>query len=203
MVSGATRCWGANTDGQLGTGTLTASHFAVAVSSLDGVHAKATAITVGGAHTCARLTDGSLRCWGRNSSGQLGDGTLTRRLVPAKVRASAASFLTGVSFVTAGEAHTCAFLGTGSAVRVRCWGANASGQLGMNTTTPSRYAVAVSGVLTNGALSLSCGGLHTVALVRGTARPPALGAAWGSNSSGQLGNGTTAPARLPTVIARL
>ena len=104
--------------GQLGDGTTTSRLTPVTVS----LPLSATAVAAGGWHTCARLTDGTVRCWGRNDSGQLGDGTTTQRNIPVTV-----SGLSGATAVTAGGYHTCARLGDGT---VRCWGWNHYGQLG-------------------------------------------------------------------------
>lgn len=94
----------------------------------------------GTAHSCAVLADGTMTCWGANTSGQLGNGT-----TKTHTKAAAVSNLAGVVGVAAGGAHTCALLSDGS---VKCWGANALGQLGLGTTdgqlTPSA-AVALDG----------------------------------------------------------
>ena len=99
----------------------------------------ATALAAGGAHTCALLQTGTVQCWGRNESGQLGDGTTTNRLTPVAV-----SGLRGVTALAAGGAHTCALLQTGT---VQCWGRNFAGQLGDGTSGGSRATpVAVRGL---------------------------------------------------------
>jgi alpha-tubulin suppressor-like RCC1 family protein len=79
-----------------------------------------------GYHSCARLADGAVRCWGNNGSGQLGDGTVVDRRAPVAVAG-----LDGVAQLAAGGEHTCARMLDGT---VRCWGLNASGQLGDGTT---------------------------------------------------------------------
>ena len=98
------------------------------------------AISAGGAHTCALRTDGAAFCWGQNTSGELGDGTLERRLSPVPV-------MGGHTFraISAGDTHTCAIT---TLDRVYCWGDNRWGQLGTGTTEgpewcayPSRTAV--------------------------------------------------------------
>jgi alpha-tubulin suppressor-like RCC1 family protein len=88
----------------------------------DGCSVRATAIAVGGAHTCALLTDGTVRCWGANYRGQLGDGTTTFSSAPVRVEG-----LSDIVAIAAGDRHTCALRREGT---VWCWGANDFGQLG-------------------------------------------------------------------------
>lgn len=78
-------------------------------------------------HACARMVDGTVRCWGRNSEGQLGDGTTTSRAVPAPVLG-----LTNVAEIAAVGNRTCARL---TDATVSCWGSNWQGELGDGTTT--------------------------------------------------------------------
>ncbi len=86
MSSGAVQCWGSNDRGRLGDGTDVPSTQPKATL----VNAGATAIGVAaglvGAHACARMEDGTIRCWGANSQGQLGDTTTSDRWEPAPVR---------------------------------------------------------------------------------------------------------------------
>jgi alpha-tubulin suppressor-like RCC1 family protein len=96
-------------------------------------------LAAGSAHTCQVNDDGTVRCWGLNSSGQLGDGTTTTRPTPVIVFG-----LTNAVAVAAGEFHTCAILADSSAR----WGRNASGQLGDGATTDRLIPVTVGG-LTN------------------------------------------------------
>lgn len=83
-AAGQAYCWGANNNGQLGDNSLTNRTAPVRVHQPGGV--AFTLIQSGGSHTCALSTAGALYCWGANSFGQLGDGTITRRLAPVMVQ---------------------------------------------------------------------------------------------------------------------
>ncbi len=89
-ATGAVACWGVNQQGQLGATTtdtcrVDLSSYPCARTPITLGLADVAEISAGYAHACARQTDGSLRCWGLNSDGQLGDGTTMRRDVPASV----------------------------------------------------------------------------------------------------------------------
>ena len=186
LSTGAVKCWGLNTSGQLGDATTTNRHAPVAVS---GLTSGVTAIATGGSHTCALLTGGTVKCWGLNTSGQLGDGTTTLRTTPVAV-----SGLTGVTAIAAGGSFTCARLSTGA---VKCWGLNSSGQLGDGTITLRKTPVGVSG-LASGVTAITAGTSHTCArLSTGAVK------CWGLNSSGQLGDGTIILRKTPVAVSGL
>ena len=126
-AAGAAYCWGSNLFGQVGDRTKTTRSTPALVAAPAGV--SFAAVSAGGGHTCGITAAGAAYCWGRNSSGDLGDGTTTDRLSPALVAAPA-----GVSFtaVSAGGDHTCGVTAAGA---VYCWGSNSRGQLGDGTTT--------------------------------------------------------------------
>lgn len=168
---GTVRCWGKNSRGELGNGTIVDSPTPVAVSGLGNV----VALAAGKFHTCALLANGSARCWGDNSAGQLGDGTRTSQLAPV----TAVSGLGNAVALVAGDFHNCALLADG---RARCWGWNDNGRLGDGTTTDRLTPVAVS-TLAN-AVAIAAGTAHTcVVLADGRAR------CWGANTAGQVGDG--------------
>jgi alpha-tubulin suppressor-like RCC1 family protein len=178
--SGAVLCWGDNSAGQLGNGTIGASSpAAVAVKGLT----DAIALSAGARHTCALKGNGSVACWGSNSSGQLGDGSIND-----KAAATTVVGLTDAVAISAGQdlpigvAHTCALKANGSVV---CWGGNTYGQLGDGTRTDRTTTVAVTGL--SGVVALSAGSNHTCALkANGSA------ACWGLNTTGQLGTNPNA-----------
>ena len=184
-ANGTVFCWGRNVFGQLGDGsTVEQRTTPVAVSSLSSV----VALTSGNNHNCALLQNGTARCWGNNTHGQLGDGTLTASNVPVTVSA-----LSGVSSLDAGSSHTCAVMGNGN---VRCWGRNIFGQLGDGTTAPRSTSVRVTG-LTN-AQRVSLGDFHSCAYFTGGAVR-----CWGLNNFGQLGDGTTTDRLTPVQVSSL
>ncbi|MFN8559809.1 MAG: hypothetical protein U0531_21495, partial [Dehalococcoidia bacterium] len=120
LSGGGVHCWGNTSNGRLGgptTATTSASGIDVSLAGA------ATAVSAGGGHTCAVLSSGAVQCWGGNTSGQLGNGAATRNSLPPV----AVTGITTATAVTAGDEHACVLLNTGA---VRCWGANAVGQLG-------------------------------------------------------------------------
>jgi alpha-tubulin suppressor-like RCC1 family protein len=171
---GTVYAWGANSYGQLGDGTTTGpqtcasgpcSRYAISVSGLPNV----TAIAAGGDYSLALLSDGTVRAWGDNEAGQLGNGTTTNSDVPVAV-----SGLSNVVAIAAGEEHSLALLANGT---VMAWGANGQGQLGVGTTTGpeacdastgieacSRTPLQVGGLSDLNVKSIAAGGWHSLAL---------------------------------------
>jgi len=185
--NGGLKCWGANTYGQLGDGTLENRSAPVEVSGLTvGVHS----IAAGGSHTCAIVSGTILKCWGWNAFGQLGDSTPTDKTVPVDVK-----WLAGTAaYVSAGADFTCAIMRAGN---LRCWGNNTFGQLGDGTTTIRHTPINVQG-LTYKVLLLSAGYYTTCAVtVDGKMQ------CWGNNLFGQLGNGATVNSSAPVEVAGL
>lgn len=188
LDSGDVRCWGRNNAGQLGYGNTMDVGLASSAGNVS-LGGTATQITAGIYHTCALLTTGQVRCWGSSNFGQLGYGNVNA-IGDNELPSSVAPVSLGETAqeIAAGGFHTCALLTSG---RVRCWGANALGQLGygnVNNIGDNELPSAVTPVDVGGAtvVDLTAGEAHTCARLTGdTVR------CWGSAASGQLGYGNT------------
>ena len=171
------KCWGLGAQGELGNGSnISSSSTPVAVVGITG----ATAISSGAFHSCALLADTTIKCWGHNGYGQLGDaihlGTFDSSTTPVTVVA-----VSGATSISSGAFHSCALLAD---TTIKCWGYNSFGQLGSGTTSISSTAVTVVGL--TGATQISTGFGFSCASLDNTAIK-----CWGGNSSGELGNGST------------
>jgi alpha-tubulin suppressor-like RCC1 family protein len=179
MVDGRILCWGFNLFGQLGDNSTTTSPAAVRVV---GLPLNVVAVAAGGNHTCAVLVDRAVRCWGSNLDGQLGVGASGNQ-------SSVAAFVDipeQVVNVSAGGFHTCATIVGGAA---RCWGANATGQVGDSTTTGPRTTPTAVGLPAGIATEVTAGSTHSCTV--SWAQFVNEVRCWGANGSGQLGRGTT------------
>jgi len=216
LDDGSVRCWGFGGngqqfgDGRLGYGNTnnvgdkptTTPDLAGAVNI--GTGHTAMAISAGGAHTCAILDDGNVRCWGDGEYGQLGYGntnSIGGVSPPAPGEATTPDTAGPVRLgtghravaISAGGLHTCALLEDGS---VRCWGFDASGQLGYGntnnvgdtpTTTPDMVGPVNLGV--HRAVAISAGDAHSCAVL-----DDASVRCWGDGANGRLGYASTSNA---------
>lgn len=181
LADGTVKAWGDNSCGQLGIGNSLFNSTRVTVTGLGGA---ATAIAAGQDHSAALMADGTVKVWGCNQSGQLGNGTTTGSSTPLTVTGLGGT----ATAVATGWKHTVTLMADGT---VKSWGANIVGQLGDGTTSGSSTPVTVTG-LDGTALAIAGGANHTVALMMdGTVKT------WGANGSGQLGDGTTTDSITP------
>ncbi|MGB0312916.1 MAG: putative Ig domain-containing protein, partial [Poseidonia sp.] len=182
LDDGSIKCWGQDNFGQRGDGGGYGSDIRSPPSSAISLPTgrTATQISAGEFHVCALLDDASVVCWGKNTEGQLGDGTTSHRTSPV----ATSSFGSGhtVSYVSAGYDHVCALLTDGG---VRCWGSNNNGQLGDGTTTDRSSPPSTDVNLGSGytAIGISSGGGHTCAMLNDGDMK-----CWGARGSGQLGD---------------
>ncbi|MEZ4406445.1 MAG: MXAN_6577-like cysteine-rich protein [Polyangiales bacterium] len=150
--------------------------------------APALEVLAGASFTCARLGDGTVRCWGTGTSGQLGNGASVTSATPVTVQG-----LSDAVELTAGQHYACARRAGGTVV---CWGRNVEGQLGNGTTSSRNAPVTVSGIA--GARVVRAGMRHTCAIVAdGSVR------CWGEGVWSQLGDGGTTNRTTPVAVAGL
>jgi alpha-tubulin suppressor-like RCC1 family protein len=140
----------------------------------------------GAGFTCALMIGGTVRCWGDNGSGQLGNGTTNPSTYPVAVAG-----ITTATVVSSGGSHACARLSNST---VQCWGGNGHGQLGNGGTSPSPTPLTVPGITT--AVGVAAGARHTCAILSdGTAR------CWGENTFGQVSGSSTADIKTPVAVS--
>ena len=208
LISGGTvKCWGHNGDGAAGLGDdppYVGGGSPGMGDDLDAVNlgTNRTAVAIAGArsHNCALLNDGTVKCWGYNYYGQLGQGhtnSIGRAADDMGDNLTAIDLGTNKTAVAidAGDSHTCAVLNDGT---VKCWGSGYSGKLGQpggghNGSFIGDEADEMGDNLSaidlgtgRTATAIAAGNFHTVALLdNGTVK------AWGRNNYGQLGQGNT------------
>jgi alpha-tubulin suppressor-like RCC1 family protein len=111
-------CWGSQNHGLLGNGTSDENIVSPTPVQAVGINT-AAAIACGGLNCCALLANGTLKCWGYNTFGQVGDGTTVDRSTPVQVLTGLGSPLTNVVDVAIGGYHSCALNASND---VYCWG---------------------------------------------------------------------------------
>jgi len=197
---GAIWTWGFNYYGQLGDNTTTDRHTPVPVHGEGdvGFLGYVIAAAAGSWHNVVVETDGTVRTWGCNYHGQIGDGTTIDRLTPVPVHGEGdVGYLSDITAIVAGANHTVALKTDGT---VRAWGWNYHGQLGNGTwlntfTTPVQVHGEGDVGFLSGIVSVQGGSHHTVAL-----KSDGSVWAWGYNSAGQLGDGTTTERHTPVQV---
>jgi len=176
------KCWGQNASGQLGYGDSIRRGTPGATAIDLGINRTAVSLAAGFSHTCAILDNGSVKCWGANSGGQLGYGDFQNRLAPPATAINLGSGRTALS-MSLGAYHTCALLDDST---VKCWGNNANGQLGLGDkigrSLPDAKPVDIGNVAK--IVQIAAGAYHTCALLESGALT-----CWGRNRQGQLGYG--------------
>jgi len=135
-----------------------------------------SALASGQAHTCAFISGGTVKCWGNNDNGQLGDGTTVSKKLPVAV-----SSLTGVASIGAGADTTCAVV----SAALKCWGGNLYGQIGDTTSLNTKLTATAVGTLTSGVSSVKVGDGHICVTTTSNGVK-----CLGRNENGQLGNNT-------------
>jgi alpha-tubulin suppressor-like RCC1 family protein len=185
LANGEVRCWGRNSAGQLGYGQRSAigDNETPEVAGSVQLGGSALQLVLGTAHTCALLSDRTVRCFGSNTNQLLG------YVGPAIGDDEVAAFAPALTFeapvlaLAAGNAHTCALLENGS---VRCWGRNQYGQLGLATSAASLDITSNPAPVELGgpAVKIAAGGNTSCAVLASGEL-----VCWGQAASGSLGLG--------------
>jgi alpha-tubulin suppressor-like RCC1 family protein len=180
---------GQNSNGQLGDGTTTFRDAVVRVQGSAGNLVGTVSAAAGGSHSLFLRADGTVWAAGLGSSGQLGNGGSASHTLAVPV-ITANGPLSGIKAVAAGSTYSMALSVAGE---VWVWGNNASGQLGIRTTTSQLQAVKVPGL--SQVVAIAAGEQHSYAV-----KSDGTVLAFGRNSNGQLGNGTTASSSVPVIV---
>ena len=198
LDDGHLKCWGLNSSGALGLGDTKSrganpDEMGDSLPAVDlGTGRTAKDVRVGADHACAILDNGSVKCWGKNPHGELGQGNVASRGASVGTMGDAlppVNLGTGrtAKSIALGAGFTCAILDNDS---LKCWGYNNDGELGLGDTTNRGMTVASMGdalpavALGTGrtAKSVTCGESQTCAVLDdGSAK------CWGAGNDGQLG----------------
>ena len=176
------KCWGSNQEGQLGSPAAGDRYAPGPDLRVRGN--PVAAVATGDDHTCAILVGGRLKCWGRNTAGQLGSGdTVNRGDLPDQMGDAlpAVALDADATAVAAGASHTCAVLANGA---VTCWGAGDAGQLGGGAMASASPTPSPALALPAAATAVAAGDDFSCALLA-----DGRVSCWGGGARGQLGSG--------------
>lgn len=185
LSDGTVKCWG-----QMGVGLNDQGRMifnSSAPVSISGV-SNAVSVTNANGADCALLSDGTIKCWGNNFNGQLGDGSTQDSLTPVSVLD-----VSNAVSLSSGYGSDCAVLSDGT---IKCWGDNSYGALGDGTNNNSSTPVTVTGV--SNAVSVSHGGPVGCAVISDTSIT-----CWGNNPWGFRGDGTISHQTTPITVQGL
>jgi alpha-tubulin suppressor-like RCC1 family protein len=194
LTAGGAKCWGGNLYGEQGNGVMgNGEHSPVSVNNLTSL--TATAVGAGDSTSCLVISNGTLRCWGRDYDGELGNGMSgfnTDQSVPVSV----SNVSSGATAISNGYGFTCGVV-SGSA---KCWGSNGYYGLGVgqNASFTSNVPAQVTG-LTSGvsAIAATSSDHACVVTTAGAVK------CWGSGSGGHLGAGNEDDALTPVSVLSL
>lgn len=183
-TSGALQCWGSNSDGRQGNGLFMPNYTATTIDV--GTSYSFVSIGQNAHHACAITTAGVLKCWGKGTEGQIGNGTTANAMLPVIINKGVA-----YSHVSTGPMHTCGITSTGV---LKCWGNNTNGRLGTGDTSNTTLPVTIDSFVSYKYVSV--GDLHSCAITTANRLR-----CWGNNSTeGALGNNLTDDSLVPIDI---
>ena len=200
-------CWGENGSGQLGNNSTTDSPLPVSTGLIGGGSASSynKFLVAGSDFTCSSEA-GSVKCWGENGSGQMGNGGTTDVTTPTLVPTFGGFTNAVISGLAAGGNTVCASRSVSTTEYLWCWGANNAGQVGNNSTVnadrPTLVLDYASQSFDNGYLGLSSPPVTGLTVGRSTTNGFACVTVWcwGRNTSGQLAQGNATDVALPSKV---
>jgi alpha-tubulin suppressor-like RCC1 family protein len=184
LTNGTVWCWGNQASGATGS-SANAQRGALQVRTAAGFLTGITQVSSGKQYSCALAGTAASWCWGRNSNGQLGDGTTSNQFHAVHIKSGTTPLVNLVAIAAGTGEHSCAL---GTAGQVYCWGANTARQLGDGTIVQRTSAVGFvpsTTKLTGPFKSIAVGEAHSCGRTNGGAVW-----CWGRNTRGQLGNGS-------------
>lgn len=191
MPDNTLKGWGLNEQSQLGQGDTSNKASPVTINLGTGLTAKK--VYTNGLSTCAILNDNSVKCWGSNTSGQLGVGDTTARTSPTAVNLGVGK--TAKEIIVGGLSY-CAILNDNS---LSCWGKNSNGELGSgstsNLTSPNAVNVGSGRTVSKVIMTQSSSNNTTCAIL-----DDASVKCWGYNAQGQVADGTTTDRSSPSAV---
>lgn len=193
LNTGKLYCWGYNANGQVGDGTTAARNSPTAVSTSGALNGKVITQVAGGAnHYCAIDSGGAAYCWGKGTSGQLGNNATADQYSPVAVTGLSGKTVVEIA---GGWTHTCALT---SDNKIYCWGFGTDGQLGNGLNTGSSVPVLVdqTGVLSGKTISRIQVGSQTSCAIDSAGQAYC----WGANGAGTIGDGTTTSRNRPVAV---
>lgn len=179
-------CWGEGAWGALGTNSTSDSSTPTPIYTDGDLSGKTIKqIATGDWHSCAIVSDNRVYCWGYGSNGELGNGTYNQANAPVAVSTSGVMSGKNITQIATGFNHNCALDSDG---KIYCWGQNAYGELGNNSTTISNVPVATS--------MNEFGGRRVKQIIAGFFYSCALTTdgsvfCWGTTENGRIGAGQT------------
>ncbi len=185
LADTSVRCWGANANAELGLGAAGgAQNSPQVVPGLTGV----TDLALGHDSSCALMADTTVKCWGSNGYGQLGQGVAGNKTSPTTV-----PNLTGVTKLSGSYRSFCAITGAGA---LKCWGYNGFNNLGIGNTTNQYAPVAIPG-MDSGVTAADPAYWNTCALKGGEVH------CWGNNQYKQVSQAATTSFSSPQLVPGL
>jgi alpha-tubulin suppressor-like RCC1 family protein len=200
--AGRVYCWGTGSSGQIGNGGNSSASVPTSVTMPSGV-TSFSQVSTNSSFSCAIASSGEsagrVYCWGNGSNGRIGNGGSSNALVPTSV--TMPSGVTAFNQISTNTNFSCAIASSGeSAGRVYCWGSGGNGKIGngggSNALVPTSVTMpsgvtAFNQISTNTAFSCA---------IASSGESAGRVYCWGLGSSGQIGNGSSSVATVPTSV---